>query len=219
MSNRNSYDHRIETNPTDGQAYFERALFLFDTEEDLEQAKEDFIQSINLGYEEAEAYSNLALIYDMLEDNTAALECLNKALEFDPDHVVSWFALGTLYSIQGKTDEALWALGKVLEIELDFDEDDDYIEEDNSFAMEAFALRTRIYLEQNENALALAEARASKAFDPETNECELLEAVAALRLGKTDDVRSLLKGIQYGEEFSFEELKEHPLFCELKDFF
>nr|WP_281351853.1 tetratricopeptide repeat protein [Entomospira entomophilus] len=163
----------------------------------------------------ADAYSNLALIYDIQEAPSATQTCLEKALEADPLHVVSWYALGTLHAIYGRHEEALSALAKVLEIELDYQEDHEFLEEDFSFAMDAFALRARIYLEKGENEFALAECLASKAFDPDSNECELLEIVALLRLNCTAEAQALLDTLREQGNIEQKDLEDHPLLMEI----
>lgn len=213
------YDQRIATNPQDAEAYYERALFFLEEQSDFEQAKEDFIQAINLNYELADSYSNLALIYDLQKNEQSALECLNKAIKIDPNHTVSWFALGTLHSIYGRHQEALSALAKVLAIESDFQDDDEFLEEDTYFSIEAFALRARIYLEIEDNALALAECQASRAFDPESNECELLEVVALWRLNQEVSAKNLFQQIIKDKKIDHESLNEHPIFQELKNLY
>ncbi|NIZ46929.1 tetratricopeptide repeat protein [Entomospira nematocerorum] len=209
------YDEQILANPNDAEAYFNRGVYLLEAGENFEIAKEDFIQAISLDFNIADAYSNLALIYDIQEDVGATQTCLEKALEADPTHVVSWYALGTLHAIYGRHEEALSALAKVLEIELDFQEDDEFLEEDFSFAMDAFALRARIYLEMNANDLALAECLASKAFDPDGNECELLEIVALLRLNCTAEAKTILQALQEEGNIERKDLEEHPLLIEI----
>jgi tetratricopeptide (TPR) repeat protein len=71
--------------------------------------------------ENADRLNDQAAKAFLADNHDEALRLFNKALQFDPNHLVTHFYLGMIYGKHGKTDEAIVHLKKAIEANPNYD--------------------------------------------------------------------------------------------------
>lgn len=203
-----TFNEAIHLNPEDPDLYFDRGCYYFEDEQ-LELARADFLKAISLDKDFGDAYHQLAIMADMEDDTEQALAYMKKAVEVDEEDVISWFALGTLYAFDHQYEPALMALAKVLRLEADMGESSTEWDEMDCFSHDAYTLRTKIYIDLDQDEAAVAEAAAALIFNSQMNECQMFRALALLRLDRREEAQTLLNEILEHGIITRDELAEH----------
>jgi tetratricopeptide (TPR) repeat protein len=96
---------RIEENPKDAKAFFDRA-YAYGALEEHEQAIADYTKAIELN-PDAVAYHNRAYSYNKLKQHEQAIADCTKAIELDPKDAVAYHNLGCTYNRLEQYNKAL----------------------------------------------------------------------------------------------------------------
>ncbi len=96
--------------------------YWFDESQQIEQAIEFYNKAIEADPDLVEAYYNLGVIYNALQDRSKAIIHLNKALALKPDIAECYTLLGMIRSGQNRFSEALVLLEQAIAINPNFTE-------------------------------------------------------------------------------------------------
>ena len=111
------------------------ALFL---KKDFPASVIQFQRAVELDPNYKEAVNNLGNAYFMTGDHSRAEMILKEALSFSPPPIASYYSLGTLLAIQGRTEESLEYLTRGIQLDPEFIEtNDNFI---THFSSESFGI-------------------------------------------------------------------------------
>lgn len=110
-----------ETPLTGADIPFRRAAVLFQIKR-YNDAIECYVQTLEKKPDFAEAWYNLGIIHNLLEQKQEAVNCFLQAIEVKPDWSEAWFCLGVILTELGQFEDGGKALAKTLELKPDFDD-------------------------------------------------------------------------------------------------
>lgn len=87
-----------------------------------ERAMREFRQAIKLTPESPVYWINLADVQENSNDYWGAVTSYNQALLIDSDNTLALYNMGLLYEKMDRIDEAILAYGKLLQVEMDYDD-------------------------------------------------------------------------------------------------
>lgn len=116
------------------QHYFDQAEQHYDQGQ-LEEAIQDYTQSIELDPDLAKAYLNRGKIYYKKGELEKAIQNLNQAIEINPNLAKSYYILGKVYQIKNQFDLAIRQFTKAIKFDSknNIDNDKVYYRRGNSF--------------------------------------------------------------------------------------
>lgn len=167
------FNESIHAFPT-GLAYYERGLANEKIGE-LKQAKQDYIDAINLDVDYALAYLNLGVLFGKEGDLKKAIDQFEMAIEIDDTYTLAYFNCGTVNKMMGNSDKALEYFSKAIQLD-----------ENN---VKYHIRRGVLYSELGKPADALTDFKSALQIDPGSGEIHYLLAVTYWQLGQKDTSR------------------------------
>ena len=117
-----SFKMGLKIKPTDDATHYNLARVL-EQKQDYKGALRHYSRALEINPEiSPNAYILLARILIINQEQTKAIEVLNKSVEIFPDVSYCYFVLATLYVDAGQKEKAIEVLNKVLKIEPDYEE-------------------------------------------------------------------------------------------------
>lgn len=102
----NHYTKVLEANPSDAQAYYNRANAYYDTSA-YQQALKDYTSAIQLEPNRSELYYNRSLTYLDLQDRRSAITDLNEVIKLEENNTDALYKRGTTYYELGEYRAAI----------------------------------------------------------------------------------------------------------------
>lgn len=137
-----AFDNALDLDSTVGDAYLGRGLANLQLN-DLDSALGDFTQVIELDPGKVEAYFNRGLTYRQLDETEEAYADFQKVIELDPQNPDAYYQQALIHDNEGESDEAFTKINEAIRLRPAF--------------ADAFALRGKMYYEQNAYEAALAD--------------------------------------------------------------
>jgi tetratricopeptide (TPR) repeat protein len=106
-------------------------------EQNYDEAKQCFLEAIELNPLDRRNYLNIGVIYLKQGDTDQAIEWMNKTIEIDPRYIRCYYNLGTIYYKTGRYKNAIDIFEKALQISPD-DADSEDIQTNLSLAQTEF---------------------------------------------------------------------------------
>lgn len=109
----------LESNPSEGYAYYVQGLIAVETDSTTDPAIEKFETAERLGVSSYALHSNLGFLYNQKSETARCIEQYQKALLHRPDDVSTLFNLGELYFAIGNYGKATEYYGDLARIQPD----------------------------------------------------------------------------------------------------
>jgi Tfp pilus assembly protein PilF len=109
------FENALRINPSEKLIFFNQAYALSQLQR-RDEAKEKYLQAIQLDPLFLQARHNLALLYMESNDLTKAMDSFENVLRLDPNYVAAHMNLAKIYVRLGKRDAAREHVSKVLSI-------------------------------------------------------------------------------------------------------
>lgn len=167
------FNESIHYFPT-GLAYYERGLANEKIGE-LGQAKQDYLDAINLDIDYPLAHLNLGVLLGKEGDLKKAIDQFEMAIEIDDTYTLAYFNCATVYKMTGNSEKALAYYSKAIQLD---EKNADY-----------HIRRGVLYIELGKPADALTDFKSALTIDSDSGEIHYLLAVTYWQLGQKDTSR------------------------------